>query len=207
MEITGGSILDCTSSGNGGAVYCNSPALTNEATIYMHNGAVINGHDSLSDSVWNAKRAKDSKEAENNCGGGGIFFRRGTLKIDGFDKKVYIRNCTTDTNGGAIYVLPDGSFTDPEENERYTVLLKDAEIDGHYGSFNPSKENAKLCGGGIYMKMGILSTENCTLKNLRSPFGAAICGRTNDAGTGAATITVKGGIISGNTATSESGAM
>ena len=211
--ISGGKIVDCTADINGGAIYCDSPVQgkgTN--TISIQDGAVINGHESLAAEVWNANGNDTTSNAnQTNLGGGAIYFKRGTLRVgrNGDTSRTKIINCTAKHYGGAIFGLPMGTNID-EEGESYTAKLENCLIDGHRSDSGtmaaaPEQANAGLGGGAVCMKMSTVTIENSKLKNLRAPYGAAILGRTNDAGTQAAKITIDGSRIEYNIATADYG--
>ena len=139
-----------------------------------------------------------------------LYLGNGAVDIQGTS----IKNCTVAGNGdpsgnltagsgGVIFNVgnghPNNDGTGP------TVYMKNVTIDG--GGLTNAQN-----GGAIFMKMAILSMENCTLTNLtvapsdsNGGKGAAIYGYTNGGGTTPSVITISGGTISGNKANGTDG--
>ena len=205
-------ILDCSASEQGGAVFSESlrriPAKDensgDEPTVHMLH-TVIDGHDSLPDTVKNAPR------------GGAILLANGTLELESDEfGNSEIRDCTADT-GGAIESYGGGTQYKGTELAGqpgdYTVIIKNTKITNCTATEEGGAIKIKAIltmigteitgcsgenGGAVYMRNdvnSILNMDSGTISgnNATSGNGGAVYLETN------AVMNLTGGTISGNT--------
>ncbi len=177
IEISGGTIQNCSATINGGAIYDNS-----RATI-MLTGVTINGHQDLSRISAGTKNARQ---------GGGIYLPELGERFSSLD----ITNCDlynlTAEQGGAIF-SNRRSNEDGSSSTGCNINISGGVINGHYDVFANSTEPNAYNGGMLYLGNGSVDIKNGTSIYNCTVSGSGDPGNNNNAGSGGVIFNVGNG--------------